>query len=148
MGIIGQKNIQHFFPADIFSDHNVVQIAYYAQHPNGTYDFFLTTIRFPLNPRRSSTRRISTVSSTLPPTINQLISPPPDHLAINYIAGVFANYGPGDYINMAAQNGRMYLTWCDTRNLLTHFVHPLDPLSGQTHGDYMTYFHTLIAPNV
>ena len=124
----------HVLPAIAVGDNPFsVHVSYYTQHVDGTIDLDVVNsqdgaVTFP--PQR--TIRVTTTPMNLPPT-NIPLTGAPTFASTNYDRTVVSCYALGEYQSVTAANGSVYAAWGDTRNEITQPVHPLDPISGQTH---------------
>ena len=107
-----------------------VHIGYYTQHTDGTIDLDLANSSnrgrsFPA----SRVVRVTSTSTTLAPTNIPLAG----FATTNYDRVIAPCYNLGEYIGVKHEGDKVHVLWGDGRNLLTEPVHPLNPLSGQTH---------------
>ncbi len=136
-------DVHHVLPAlALDADPNDVHITYYTQHADGTVDLDMANSHdrgatFPAN----RTVRVSGTASTLPPTNNRLTAT----TTTNYDRTIVACYALGEYQAVTTANGSVYTVWGDTRNVVTHPVNVLDPLSGVTHPQTDVFFQKVKA---
>jgi hypothetical protein len=132
---------QHVLPAlAIDNDPNEVHVTFYTQHADDTIDLDMANSRdggtsFPDNRTIGVTSR----SMDLPPT-NIPLTNSPDFTSTNYDRNIAVCYALGEYQSVTTTNGSVYVSWGDTRNLVTEPVNALDPISGQTHPQEDVFF--------
>ena len=138
----GADDKHHVLPAlAIDQDPNDVHVTYYTQHSNNTIDLDMANSHdrgasFP--PER--TVRVTSTSFDLPPTNIPIPSAAQPFATTNYDRQIQPCYALGEYQSVTTANGSAYASWGDMRNLLTEPVHPLDPISGQTHSQQDVFF--------
>ena len=132
-------DVQHVHPAIAISkpddaEAGLVHISYYTQHTDETVDLDQANSKdsgnsFP--PER--TVRVTSASSNLAPTNIPLPTKANPFATTNYDRTVRACYNLGEYNGVFRKGGTVFAVWGDGRNMVTHPVNALDPLSGQTH---------------
>jgi hypothetical protein len=90
------------------------------------------------------TLRVSSTSFALPPT-NIPIPTPTSLTTTNYDRNIAQCYALGEYQSAKAANGKVYVSWGDTRNTVMQPVNPLDPISGVTHPQEDVFFQIVKA---
>jgi hypothetical protein len=130
---------QHVEPSvAIDPDTRDVHVSYVVQHADETLDTELATFRESDGYASFRTTRLSSVSSTIPPTNVSLPSGTTESYDV-----VGACYSLGHYMHLRAADGLAYAAWNDARNTVTHPVNPKDPLSGQTHSQPDVFFRAV-----
>lgn len=123
-----------------------VHISYYTQHADGSLDLDLANS----HDRGDSfladrTVRVSSTSFALPPTNIPLPTASNPFGTTNYDRNIAQCYALGEYQSVRAANGKVYVSWGDSRNTTTHPVNSLDPLSGKTHPQEDVFFQIVKA---
>jgi hypothetical protein len=114
----------------IDTDPNDVHVSYYTQHADETLDVDMANshdggVSFPAN----RAIRLTSTNFAIPPSVVRLTAT----TTTNYDREVIPGYALGEYMSIRSFNGAVHALWGDARNLVTHPVNALDPLSGVTH---------------
>jgi hypothetical protein len=123
-----------------------VHISYYTQHTDESLDLDMANSQdrgnsFPAN----RTVRVSSTPFALPPTNIPIPSASQPFATTNYDRNIAQCYALGEYQSVSATNGRVYVSWGDTRKTITEPSNSLDPLSGETHPQEDVFFQIVKA---
>jgi hypothetical protein len=123
-----------------------VHISYYTQHSDGSLDLDMANSHdrgdsFPAD----RTVRVTSTPGALPPTNIPIPSASQPFATTNYDRNIAQCYALGEYQSVTAANGRVYVSWGDTRNTITEPTNRLDPISGQTHPQEDVFFQIVKA---
>ncbi|HET8668531.1 MAG TPA: sialidase family protein [Terriglobales bacterium] len=118
-----------------------VHIAYYTQHKSGRKDVDLATSTnrgdsFPF----SKWRRVTSISSAIPPTNVPLPTPDNPFNTTNYDRVVAQCYDVGEYLAIERTGGTVRTVWGDDRRLIRQPVSEFDPLSGRIHAQQDVFY--------
>ena len=125
---------------------NSVHVSYYTQHTaDSSIDLDMANSHDAGNTFPAQrTARVTETSFYLPPT-NIPLTDAPDFNATNFDRQIAVCYSLGEYQDVTAANGSVYVGWGDARNQITEPVDPLDPISGQTHPQQDVFFQKVKA---
>lgn len=123
-----------------------VHVSYYTQHDDGSLDLDMANSHdrgnsFPAN----RTLRVSSTPFALPPTNIPIPTATNPFATTNYDRNIAQCYALGEYQSAKAVNGKVYVSWGDTRNTVMQPVNPFDPISGITHPQEDVFFQIVKA---
>jgi hypothetical protein len=132
----------HVHPSLTISDEGrSVHISYYTQHSDGSLDLDMSNSE---NAGESfladRTVEVSSTPFALPPTNIPIPTATNPFQVTNYDRNIAACYALGEYQSVRAANGRVYVSWGDSRRTITEPMNTLDPISGITHPEEDVFF--------
>jgi hypothetical protein len=135
----------HIHPSiTLGEDGESVLVSYYTQHPDGSLDLSLSTLKEDDEAFRvDKTVEISSTPFALPPTNIPVPTATNPFATTNYDRNIAQCYALGEYQSVKAADDRIYVLWGDTRRTVTEPMNTLDPLSGVTHPQEDVFFEAI-----
>lgn len=136
---------RHVYPAIAIGDGGEsADVTFYTQHTDGSVDVDLVSVRQDDGKvELSYATRITDQSFDLVPSNIPIPTAALPFRTTNFDRNIVACYDLGEYIGLFNNDGKVYATWGDNRNLVTQPVNALDPISGQTHPHADTFFQSI-----